>query len=62
MDSLKEQLTLQNSEVKSSAERKLGIFAAIAIILGGDMGIGIYFKNISVFNANNFNGYGVLCS
>lgn len=42
--------------------RKIGLVAAIAILIGSVIGIGIFFKNGSVFKFNNFNDVGVIVS
>lgn len=39
---------------------KLGLMAAIMVIFGNVVGIGIFFKNDGVFRKNDYNPYGVL--
>ncbi|MBQ6970400.1 amino acid permease [bacterium] len=39
---------------------KLGLMAAIMVIFGNVVGIGIFFKNKGVFAKNDSNPYGVL--
>ena len=49
-------------EVSKKTTAKIGLFGAITIILGGMIGIGIFFKNGGIFAANNANTIGVLMS
>jgi len=49
-------------KVKQSTANKIGLFSAIMIIFGAIVGVGIFFKNVSVFKANNNNWLGVLLS
>lgn len=48
--------------VTKQTSRKIGLITSIAIMIGSIIGIGIFFKNGSVFNANNSNGWYVLTS
>jgi hypothetical protein len=41
---------------------KIGLFSAIIILISAEAGIGIFFKNRSVFKANDYNGIGILLS
>ena len=56
--------TSSNQEYSISVKTasKIGLFNAITIIISGVVGIGIFFKNNSVFQNNNGNGVGVLIS
>lgn len=47
-------------EVSVKTTRKIGLITSISILVGSVVGIGIFFKNISVFNANNNYGINVL--
>lgn len=49
-------------KVKQETAGKIGLFSAIMIIFGAVVGIGIFFKNKTVFNLNNNNFVGILCS
>lgn len=49
-------------KVKQSTANKIGLFSAVMVIFGAIVGVGIFFKNISVFEANNNNWLGVLLS
>lgn len=48
--------------VSVKTSRKIGLFTSISILIGSVIGIGIFFKNDSVFRANNHNGIFVLIS
>lgn len=48
--------------VKNKTAKNIGFFSALSVLIGSVIGIGIFFKNGSVFNSNNFNGIGVLIS
>lgn len=48
--------------VTKKRSRKIGLVTSIAIMIGSIIGIGIFFKNGSVFTANNSNGWYVLVS
>ncbi len=48
--------------LKTETAGKIGLFGAIGVIIGAIIGIGIFFKNNSVFKSNNGNPYGVLLS
>lgn len=48
--------------VSKKTGRKIGLITSIAIMIGSIIGIGIFFKNGSVFLANNSNGWYVLTS
>jgi hypothetical protein len=41
---------------------KIGLFSSITILISAVVGIGIFFKNKSILNNNDGNGYGVLIS
>ncbi len=47
-------------KVKQKTAGKIGLFSAIMVIFGAVVGIGIFFKNYSVFKINNGNWMGVL--
>jgi hypothetical protein len=49
-------------KVSKSTAGKIGLFGAMSVIIGGVIGIGIFFKNNGVFNNNNGNAIGVLVS
>lgn len=49
-------------KVKTSTAKTIGFFSAISVLIGSVVGIGIFFKNGSVFASNDFNGIGVLLS
>ena len=42
--------------------KKIGLFAAISVLIGSIIGIGIFFKNNTVFANNDYNGIGVIIS
>lgn len=48
--------------MKSETANKIGLFGAIGVIIGAVIGVGIFFKNKSVFANNNGNAWGVLVS
>lgn len=48
--------------VKNKTAKNIGFFSALSVLIGSVIGIGIFFKNGSVFDSNNFNGIGVLIS
>lgn len=48
--------------VNVKTAKKIGLFAAISVLIGSIIGIGIFFKNMTVFGNNNNNGIGVLIS
>lgn len=48
--------------VTKQTSRKIGLITSIAIMIGSIIGIGIFFKNGSVFTSNNSNGWYVLVS
>lgn len=48
--------------VKTETANKIGLFGAIGVIIGAVIGVGIFFKNGSVFKNNNGNAWGVLIS
>lgn len=48
--------------VTKKTSRKIGLITSIAIMIGSIIGIGIFFKNGSVFTSNNSNGWYVLTS
>lgn len=48
--------------VKVKTAKKIGLFAAISILIGSIIGIGIFFKNGTVFANNNDNAIGVIIS
>jgi amino acid transporter len=41
---------------------KIGLFGAMSVIIGGIIGIGIFFKNNNIFHNNNNNATGILLS
>jgi len=49
-------------KVKQQTANKIGLFSSIMVIFGAVVGIGIFFKNVGVFKANNNNWLGVLLS
>jgi len=49
-------------KIKQQTANKIGLFSSIMIIFGAVVGIGIFFKNVGVFKANNNNWLGVLLS
>lgn len=49
-------------EVSVKTAKKIGLFAAISILIGSIIGIGIFFKNNTVFQNNDNNAIGVLIS
>lgn len=49
-------------KVSKKAAGKIGLFSAIMILFGAVVGIGIFFKNSTVFDLNNNNWLGVLLS
>ena len=49
-------------EIKTETAGKIGLFGAIAIIIGTVFGVGIFLKNNGVFKNNNGNPWGVLLS
>jgi amino acid transporter len=49
-------------KVSKSTAGKIGLFGAMAVIIGGVIGIGIFFKNNGVFKNNNGNATGILLS
>ncbi|MCF0227384.1 MAG: amino acid permease, partial [Malacoplasma sp.] len=48
--------------VKSQTAAKIGLMTAISLIICSVVGVGIFFKNGSVFKNNNGNAIGVLVS
>ena len=42
--------------------RQIGLFTSIAIMISSVVGIGIFFKNGSIFRFNNFNDIGIIIS
>lgn len=48
--------------VNIKTAKKIGLVASISVLIGSIIGIGIFFKNNSIFNNNNNNPYGVLIS
>lgn len=49
-------------KVSKQAASKIGLFTAVMMIFGTLVGIGIFFKNYSVFNNNHGNPIGILLS
>lgn len=49
-------------KVSVKTTRKIGLWTSISILIGSIIGIGIFFKNASIFNANNGYGINVLIS
>lgn len=49
-------------KVKKETAGKIGLIAAILYIIGNVVGIGIFFKNGTVFRLNNGNAWGVLAA
>jgi amino acid transporter len=43
-------------------QKKISLKGAILILIGQIVGIGLFFKNMSIFNANNGNPYGIIGS
>ncbi|MCQ2748373.1 MAG: hypothetical protein MJ223_04155 [Mycoplasmoidaceae bacterium] len=50
------------SKVKKQTAGTIGLVAAILFIIGNVVGIGIFFKNGTVFRLNDNNAIGVLIS
>ncbi len=48
--------------VKNKTAKNIGLMTSIAMLIGSVVGIGIFFKNVSVFAANDYNGLGILIS
>ena len=48
--------------VSQKKSAQIGLFSAIMILISAIVGVGIFFKNKSVFSANDYNPYGVLLS
>lgn len=48
--------------VSNETAGKIGLLGAMSVIIGAIIGIGIFFKNKSVFNSNNGNPWGILVS
>lgn len=48
--------------VSEKVARKIGLIGSISVLVGAVIGIGIFFKNNTVFSNNNQNGIGVLIS
>ncbi|MEG2801978.1 MAG: APC family permease [Malacoplasma sp.] len=48
--------------IKRKTAKNIGFFSALSVLIGSVIGIGIFFKNGSVFGSNGFNGIGVLIS
>lgn len=48
--------------VTNKTAKNIGFFSALSVLIGSVIGIGIFFKNGSVFASNNYNGIGVLIS
>lgn len=49
-------------QVSKQTAGKIGLFTSISIMIGSIVGIGIFFKNGSVFKTNSGSGWGVLIS
>lgn len=49
-------------KISKQTAGKVGLFSTVFMIIGSVVGIGIFFKNISVFKANGYNWIGVLLS
>lgn len=49
-------------KVKQQTAGKIGLFSAIMMIFGAVVGIGIFFKNGTVFRLNNYNAVGIILS
>jgi len=49
-------------KINFKKKTKLSLMGAILIVIGQIVGIGIFFKNASIFNNNGFSGWGVLLS
>ncbi len=49
-------------KVSKQTAGKIGLFTSISIMIGSIVGIGIFFKNGSVFKTNSGSGWGVLVS
>lgn len=52
----------QHQQVNSKQAAKIGLFSAIMILISAIVGVGIFFKNKSVFVSNNYNPTGVIIS
>jgi hypothetical protein len=49
-------------KVSQKTAGKIGLFGAMSVIIGGIIGIGIFFKNNGVFGNNHGNATGILLS
>jgi hypothetical protein len=49
-------------KVSKSTAGKIGLFGAMSVIIGGVIGIGIFFKNNGIFTNNNGNATGIILS
>lgn len=48
--------------VSGKTAARIGLFGAVSIIIGGTVGVGIFFKNGSIFRNNNGNAAGIIIS
>ncbi|MBR2652519.1 hypothetical protein IKE96_04210 [bacterium] len=48
--------------VKIKTAKKIGLVTAISVLIGSVIGIGIFFKNNTIFQNNGNNATGVLIS
>ncbi|GHU51256.1 hypothetical protein FACS189459_6690 [Bacilli bacterium] len=46
--------------IANKQQRNLGTFSSVVFSVGNIVGIGVFFKNISIFKNNDFNPIGVL--
>ncbi|MCQ3914686.1 MAG: hypothetical protein MJ201_02710 [Mycoplasmoidaceae bacterium] len=49
-------------KIKQETAGKIGLFTAVMMIFGTLVGIGIFFKNLPVFNNNHGSPIGILLS
>lgn len=49
-------------KVSIKKAKQIGFFAAVCMLIGSVVGIGIFFKNNSIFKINEFNEIGVVIS
>ncbi|AJQ45550.1 hypothetical protein JM47_03225 [Ureaplasma diversum] len=49
-------------KVTTKKAKQIGFFAAVSMLIGSVVGIGIFFKNNSIFKINSFNEIGVIVS
>lgn len=47
-------------QVNTKTAKKIGLFAAISMLIGSIVGVGIFFKNGNIFATNDYNAIGIL--